>query len=266
MTRARSASRSANGPTPQNRSATVLAPSQCATTSRAKAASPAAVACRKAPGGRTTRGAAHPQRRRRALRDDLAVASEARQAAAFGDLRRASAHARGRQRPRSAHVDVEAGVGRRHLDVERLARSGQRLGDRPGRLDRAVEPGREDGAAVDRHHVMRPERGEADLEHVVCAAPRVEYGAPASLAVGVDEIVDRRVEPGLRQRLDDQLALPGAIARRGQCWSAQPPQIAEMRADRRDAVGARDVDLDRDARRSGWPGHGSTSTVSPGSV
>ena len=46
---------------------------------------------------------------------------------------RASAAVRSRrQRARSAHVDVEAGFGRGHLNVERLARRRERLGDVPG--------------------------------------------------------------------------------------------------------------------------------------
>ncbi len=54
------ASRSANGPTPQNRSATCLACLQCAVTSAANASSPAIVACRKEPGGRVTRATPIP--------------------------------------------------------------------------------------------------------------------------------------------------------------------------------------------------------------
>ena len=52
--RARVASRSANGPTPQNRSAMCFAPLQCSNTSAASASSPAAVACRNEPGGSVT--------------------------------------------------------------------------------------------------------------------------------------------------------------------------------------------------------------------
>ena len=152
-------------------------------TSRASR-SPAAVACRKAPGGRTTSArpilSVGPE-----LRDDLAMAREPGDAPAFGDLRK-HAHARGRQRSRSPHIDVEARIGRRYLDIERLARATERLGDCPGGLDRAVECRRQDRTAVDRHDVMRLERGKSDLEDVAGAAPRVEYGAASSLPVGVE--------------------------------------------------------------------------------
>ena len=53
-TRAFAASRSANGPTPQNRSAMCLARLQCSDTSAASVSSPATVACRNEPGGSVT--------------------------------------------------------------------------------------------------------------------------------------------------------------------------------------------------------------------
>ena len=81
---------------------------------------------------------------------------------------------------------VEADIGRGYLNVERLARRREHFGNVPGRLDRPGERWRKDGAAVDRDHVMGPKRGKPNLEHVPCAAPGVEYGAAASLAVGVD--------------------------------------------------------------------------------
>ena len=113
---------------------------------------------------------------------------------------------------------------------------------------------------------MRARRREADLEHVALAAARMEHRAAAAVAMGVDQIVDRRVEPGLRQRLDDEAALPVAIARGVPVLHRAAAADAEMRADRRDALGARGLDARADAARSGWPGQASTSTVSPGSV
>src|SRR5262245_28733739 len=180
QTRARSASRSANGPTPQNRSATLLALSQWVSISIASAASPAAVACRKAPGGSANR--ARPIR-------IVAVTREAGEAPALchaGEL----AGSGGAQRPRVAHVDVEPVVGRRHLDIERLADAAEGFGDGPGRLDRAVQARRQDRAAVDRHQVVRLERGKSDLEHVMGAASRMEDRSAAAVAMGIDERID----------------------------------------------------------------------------
>ncbi len=244
VTRARSARRNANGPTPANRSAIDLALPQCSVTSFANSASPAAVACRNAPGGSVTRarpivtvGAARcatssPWRVRRARRCAL---GEQRQRRGVG----------GGQRARAAHVDVEAGLGGGRLDVERLRRAGERFGDIPGGLDRAIEAGRKNRAAVDPDHVVRAQRGKADFENFARAAARMQHGAAAAVAVGVDQVADRRIEPGLAQRLDHQAALPGAVGRRRPVLHGAAAAGAEMRTDRRDALGARRVDGDQ---------------------
>ncbi len=93
-TRAFSASRSANGPTPANRSATLLAPAQVASTSRASTASPSAVACRKAAGGRRHGRRADAQRRRARLRDQFAMARQPREVVLRGDARQRRGQAR----------------------------------------------------------------------------------------------------------------------------------------------------------------------------
>ena len=98
---------------------------------------------------------------------------------------------------------------------------------------------------VDRHHVMGLERGKPDLDHVTRAHSRVEYSAAASLAMGVNQVVDRRVEPRSRQRRDDQSAFPIAVACRCQVLERAAAANSEMRADRCDAVGAGDVHLDQ---------------------
>ena len=105
----------------------------------------------------------------------------------------------GRQRAGAAHVDVEAGIGRGDLNVERLFRGIERFGNRPGGVDRAVEAFGQDRTAVDRDDVVRARGGEADLKHVMRAAPGMEHGPAAALAMRVDEIGDRRVEAGLAQ-------------------------------------------------------------------
>ena len=172
------------------------------------------------------------------------MARQPRKISAFRDPGERS-HVCRRQRARSAHVDIEAGVGRSHLDVERFVRSRERLGDRPGCLDRSGERWREDGAAVDRHHVMGLERGKPNLDHVTRAHSRVKCRAAASLAMGVDQLVDRRVEARSRHRGDDQSAFPIAVARRRQMLERAAAANPKMWADRRDAVGAGDIDLDQ---------------------
>ena len=119
--------------------------------------------------------------------------------------RRTSAAARcGGRLPGAAHVDVEPGIGRRHLDVERLLHRAERFGERPGGGDRAVERWRQHRATVDRDDVVCPIGRKADLEHVMHAAPRMEDRAPPTLPVRVDQVADRRIEAGLAQCRADQ--------------------------------------------------------------
>ena len=77
-------------------------------------------------------------------------------------------HARPRrvQGAGAAHVHVDAGVGRGRLDVERLVLRRERLRDRPGGGNGAIERRRQHRAAVDPDDVMRAERGEADFDDV----------------------------------------------------------------------------------------------------
>ncbi len=58
----------------------------------------------------------------------------------------------------------------------------------------------------------------------VAAAPRMQRDAAAAGAMGIDDRIDRAVDLRLRQRVDDDLALPGLIGIGCQCWIAQPPQ------------------------------------------
>ena len=87
--------------------------------------------------------------------------------------------------------------------------------------------------------MMRAHRRKADFEHVAPAAPGVERGPAAAGAMGVDQLADRRVDPGLLQGLDHEAALPGAIGTVGPMLGRAAAADAEMRADRRDALGAR---------------------------
>ncbi len=73
--------------------------------------------------------------------------------------------------------------------------------------------------------------------------PCMKHGAAAAFAVGVDEVIDRRGDAGLRQSGDHEVALPGAIGRRAPMLHRAAAAHAEMRADRRNALGARLLDL-----------------------
>src|SRR5213078_1276422 len=97
------------------------------------------------------------------------------------------------ERTRAAHIDVEAGVRRGDLNVERLVRA-ERVLQRPSGGDRARERGRQDRTSVDRDDVMGAISSEADLKYIVSAAPCMKDRAAPALSVCVDQFPDRRVE------------------------------------------------------------------------
>ena len=178
------------------------------------------------------------------MRDQFAVAGEPRQVLPRGDARQRRHHI-GRQRTRAAHVDVEAGVGRGHRNVERLIGGIEQFRHGPGGLKRAVEAFGEDRAAVDCDHMVRARRRKPDFEHVMSAAPGVKHDAAAAVAVGVDEVGDRCGDAGLLQRGDDQIALPFAVGRTLPMLQGAAAANAEMRADRRDALRARRLHIEK---------------------
>ena len=108
-------------------------------------------------------------------------------------------------------------------------------------------------------------RGKADFQHVVGGAAGMQHDTAAPRTMGVDEVVDRRRNAGLAQRIGHEIALPGTIARGLPMLARAAPAHPEMRTDRRDALGARGLDTQQMAA-IGCPGHNSVSTVSPGSV
>ena len=99
------------------------------------------------------------------------------------------------------------------MNVERLLGRPECFGNRPCRFDRAAQAWRQNRAAVDGHDSMRARGGKADFKHAFRAASRMKHSTAAAVAVRVDKFGHRRVEPGLTQRRDDEIALPGAIAR-----------------------------------------------------
>jgi hypothetical protein len=87
--------------------------------------------------------------------------------------------------------------------------------------------------------VVRARGGESDLKHVSRPAPRVEYGPATAFAVRVNEVGNRPVDASLAQRLDNEVALPGAVSGGIQVLYGAAAAYAEMRADRCDAFRAR---------------------------
>src|SRR5437016_3559597 len=63
--------------------------------------------------------------------------------------------------------------------------------------------------------------------------------AAAAVAMGIDEVGDRRLDPLMRKRRGDEAALPDAVARFLPVLQSAAAAGAEIGADRRDAVGRR---------------------------
>ena len=152
---------------------------------------------------------------------------------------------RSRQRARAPHVDIEAGVGRGDLDVQRLLGGQEHFGNRPCSLQCVVETFGQNRATIDRDHVVRAGGGKADLENVMAAAPGVEHGAAAAGTMGVDQVADRRLDPRLAQRRHDEVALPRAIKFGLPMLHGAAAADAKMRTNRRDAFAARRVDAEQ---------------------
>ena len=112
------------------------------------------------------------------------------------------------ERARAAYVDIEAGVSRCRLDVERLASGFEHFGNGPSRPKRAAKPGCQNRAFVNGNDVVRARRCEADLENIMGAEPGVQHSAPAACAVGVDQIANGRHNICLGHCFHHQRAFP----------------------------------------------------------
>ena len=163
---------------------------------------------------------------------------------------------RARQRSRAPHVDIEAVVGCGDLDVERLSDRYQRLGDGPCRIERAAQAGVENRAAVDGNDVVRTCRRKSDLEHVMGAHTRVQGNPPATAAMGIDQGVYLAGEPRLRQRLDHDIAFPGAITLRLPVLNRATAADCKMRTKWRDPLRAGALDREQPPA-VGMAGYGS---------
>ena len=87
---------------------------------------------------------------------------------------------------------------------------------------------------IDRNDVVRIGGGKTDLEHIVRAHPGVQRDPPPAEAMGVDQRIDFAVKLGLRQRLDHEIALPGAVAFGFPVLDRAAAADAKMLAERRD--------------------------------
>jgi hypothetical protein len=102
---------------------------------------------------------------------------------------------------------------------------------------------------------VRIGRGEADLEHVVGAHPRVQGNAPASEAMGVHQGIYFAGELRLRQRLDDDVAFPGAVTLNFPVLDRAAAADSKVRAKWRDPLRACTLDREQ-APAVGMIGYG----------
>jgi hypothetical protein len=68
-------------------------------------------------------------------------------------------------------------------------------------------------------------------------------GAATSIAMSIDQIGNRGIDAGLPERGDNEAAFPGAVWKLVEVLHGASAADAEMRADRRDALGTRLVDV-----------------------
>ena len=84
---------------------------------------------------------------------------------------------------------------------------------------------------------MAARGGKSDAQFAIAAAPRMNGDAAAAGAMGIDEFADLAVDAALRQRIDHDLALPGAIGIGLPVLDGAAAAMAEILAERRDALG-----------------------------
>ena len=141
------------------------------------------------------------------------------------------------ERPGAAHVDVEPGIGCGDLDVERLP-GPDGFRNCPCGGQRAIKRGREHRTTVDPNDVVRAPGRKAHLQHAMRGTARVKHRTPPPLPVRIDQFADRRVEPRLSQRFDNEAALPIAVTREVPVLGLAAAANAEVRAYRLDALRA----------------------------
>ena len=96
----------------------------------------------------------------------------------------------------------------------------------------------ENRTILDRNDRVAVGRGEADTQLAIVAAAGMDGDAPAAGAVGIDEAVDLAFDAGMRKRIDNDLAFPGAIGFRLPVLNGAAAAIAEIPAERRDPLRA----------------------------
>src|SRR6187200_1592618 len=112
----------------------------------------------------------------------------------------------------AAEIDVETGPGRGELDVERLSRRRQWLGEGERRPRRLLQRRLGDRAEGDLDELVAANPHVADARRPAVEA-RMQRDPPPTGAMRVDERLHRRVETGLAESVDEDAALPAGVER-----------------------------------------------------
>ena len=125
------------------------------------------------------------------------MSRQPRQLVALGDTRERG-DCRRRQRAGAAHIDVEAVIGCRDLNVERLVDRLQHVGQRACCIECTIQRWIEDRAGIDREDGVAVRGREADGHRATRIASRMDDEAAASRAVGIDQVIDTARDAGAR--------------------------------------------------------------------
>ncbi len=145
----------------------------------------------------------------------------------------------------TAKIEIEAGVGRRHQKIERLAGRAQDRRYATRDRQRPVHRGRQNRTDFEIDDAMGPRLHEADARRrSAFVEPRVE-GCPASpRAMGIDQRLDRDIEPGPCQCRHQEPAFPARVFGDRQRLDRATAASPVIGADGRHAVSAFRQDLE----------------------
>ena len=112
-----------------------------------------------------------------------------------------------------------------------------------------LQGGLGDGAEGDLDDLVAARRHVAHMHGAVGKA-HMQGHAPPPVAMGVDERLDRRLDPRLLQGMDERAVLPGLIEAVLHVLRRAAAAIVEIGAERRLALGRGDIDADEMRVRS----------------
>jgi hypothetical protein len=174
--------------------------------------------------------------------DDLAMHGKAGEIEPLGDFSKLPAQAVA-GRAMAANVDVEASFRSGRLDVERLVRGTQAVGEVLRHDRRPLQSRCQHGADLDLDQIVGTCRHETDA-HAILFAAGMEGDAPTPNAVSIDQRCDLGRDSGARERRHHLLALPFRIEALAHMLRGAAAAAGEERADRGDARGRGRQDLD----------------------